>query len=240
LSAKWWQSERGPFAGLHQLNEVRVPLVRDALLRGPQPRLLSLQEQDELPGGRPVFRLPPIRPAAASVASAALPLSGLRILDIGCGGGILSEALARIGASVTGVDACKENILAARHHASLDPDFRSDPQRLQYRCATVEALAAAATTPDALFDCVVASEVVEHVHDLPLFLNACCALLKVRAMCRIATPTPPLALSSNRLADSKETNPTDVDRHILSFLLIPPPCARSFSPRTCSPAASWW
>ena len=97
-----------------------------------------------------------------------LPFKGLRILDIGCGGGLLSEPMARLGAEVVGADAAERNIPVARVHAEeagLDID---------YRHTTAEALAAA----DEQFDAVLNMEVVEHVSDPLAYLTACRQLLK--------------------------------------------------------------
>ena len=168
LSSSWWKDDAGPFVGLHRLNDVRVPIIRRALL-GKAP---------------PPPSAPPPTPTAAATDDALLafrwrpavgPLHGKTIIDIGCGGGILSEALARLGATVLGVDAAPENIAAARLHAALDP-YDGDPHRLLYECTTAEAVAARGAT----FDGVIASEVLEHVRDPPAFLDACAALVKVR------------------------------------------------------------
>jgi 2-polyprenyl-6-hydroxyphenyl methylase/3-demethylubiquinone-9 3-methyltransferase len=96
------------------------------------------------------------------------PPAGLRMLDIGCGGGVLSEPLARLGAQVTGIDPAPNNIAAACHHAEqagLDIDYRS---------TTAEALA----SEDARFDVVLAMEVVEHVVDRDRFMATVCSLVK--------------------------------------------------------------
>jgi len=135
-AALWWDAH-GPYRPLHRLNPARLDYIRSALLRHF--------------GGNP---------------AAMQPLSGLRILDVGCGGGLIAEPLARMGATVTGLDAGDDSIGVARAHAAesgLDID---------YRAATVEALAEAGET----FDAVLALEVVEHVADIPGFLEACRAV----------------------------------------------------------------
>ncbi len=105
------------------------------------------------------------------------PFTGLRMADIGCGGGLVTEPLCRLGAAVTGVDAGAENIKAARRHAAqqnLDID---------YRVTTVERLAATKEK----FDVVTALEIVEHVANPDLFLASCCALLKKNGMLILST-----------------------------------------------------
>lgn len=105
------------------------------------------------------------------------PLEGLRILDIGCGGGLLSEAMARAGASVTGIDVTERNISVARLHAEqagLDIDYRD---------SSAEALAA---TGDR-FDVVLNMEVVEHVADLDGFMTAACDLVAREGSMFVAT-----------------------------------------------------
>lgn len=114
---------------------------------------------------RMLHRLNPVRVAYIRDHAGA-PLKDLRVLDIGCGGGILSEALARLGARVVAADASEKLIGVAVHHgraAGLDID---------YRCTTAEDLAAAGES----FDLVCALEIVEHVADVDSFL-ACCGTL---------------------------------------------------------------
>jgi 2-polyprenyl-6-hydroxyphenyl methylase/3-demethylubiquinone-9 3-methyltransferase len=138
LAAEWWDTS-GKFRPLHQLNPARLAYIRDHLAAR--------------------FGRDPLQPA---------PLAGLRVLDIGCGGGLIAEPLTRLGASVTAIDAAAETVRVAALHADeseLDID---------YRCAAAEDLAAAGER----FDVVLALEVVEHVADLDAFLGACAALAK--------------------------------------------------------------
>ncbi|MEE4300844.1 MAG: bifunctional 2-polyprenyl-6-hydroxyphenol methylase/3-demethylubiquinol 3-O-methyltransferase UbiG [Pseudomonadales bacterium] len=95
------------------------------------------------------------------------PVAGKRVLDIGCGGGLLSEAMARAGAEVTGVDVTEKNVEVARLHAE------QSGLRIDYRHTTAEALAEAGER----FDVVLNMEVVEHVADLTGFMDACCSLV---------------------------------------------------------------
>ena len=127
LAAEWWDP-RGKMAPLHKFNPVRLGYIRD--------QAAARFERD------------PKRLDS---------LKGLRILDIGCGGGILSEPLARLGANVTGADPSAENIEVAKLHAA-EADLAID-----YRSTTAEALADAGER----FDLVLAMEVVEHVADVP-------------------------------------------------------------------------
>src|SRR3546814_8095480 len=105
------------------------------------------------------------------------PFAGLTVADIGCGGGLLCEPMARLGATVTGVDAAEESVRIARAHAE-QMDLTID-----YRFATVEALVAA----PARFDVVLSMEVVEHVADLDAFLADCATLLKPGGLVFMAT-----------------------------------------------------
>jgi len=132
----------------------------------------------------PLHKFNPVRlsfirqTAAAHFARAGLsPFTGLSLLDIGCGGGLLSEPMARLGFAVTGVDASEKNIKTAAAHAA--------PQSLgiDYRHSSAESLAETGAT----FDVVLNMEVVEHVADLPAYLGACAKLVKPGGLMIVAT-----------------------------------------------------
>jgi 2-polyprenyl-6-hydroxyphenyl methylase/3-demethylubiquinone-9 3-methyltransferase len=138
MAEEWWDPA-GKFRPLHQLNPARLQFIRD--------RLAGHFGRDPL--GMP-------------------PLSGLRLLDIGCGGGLVSEPLARLGAAVVGVDASEKNVNIARAHAEQG-DLAID-----YRNTSAEDLAAAGER----FDAVLALEVIEHVADIGSFVGACAQLTR--------------------------------------------------------------
>ncbi|XP_004767137.1 ubiquinone biosynthesis O-methyltransferase, mitochondrial isoform X3 [Mustela putorius furo] len=141
LAHRWWD-EQGVYAPLHSMNDLRVPFIRDNLLK---------TVAHHQPGK---------------------PLSGMKILDVGCGGGLLTEPLGRLGASVIGIDPVDENIKTAQHHKSFDPVLE---KRIEYRaCSLEEIVEETAET----FDAVVASEVIEHVIDLETFIQCCYQVLK--------------------------------------------------------------
>jgi 2-polyprenyl-6-hydroxyphenyl methylase / 3-demethylubiquinone-9 3-methyltransferase len=147
LAAQWWDP-RGKMGMLHKFNPVRLRYVRDKACRR---------------FGRDGKRID--------------CLAGLRILDIGCGGGILSEPLARLGADVVGADASASNIEVAKVHAA-DGGVTVD-----YRATTAEALADAGER----FDIVLAMEVVEHVADVDLFVKRCAEMVKPGGLLAAAT-----------------------------------------------------
>jgi 2-polyprenyl-6-hydroxyphenyl methylase/3-demethylubiquinone-9 3-methyltransferase len=137
MAEEWWDPT-GKFKPLHKFNPVRLGYVREKAIAH--------------------FRLD---------GSKRRPLEGLRFLDIGCGGGLLSEPMARLGATVVGVDAGEKNIAIAKLHAQqsgLDID---------YRATTAESLAAAGEK----FDVVLNMEVVEHVDNVPLYMKSCADLV---------------------------------------------------------------
>ena len=138
MADEWWDPA-GKFKPLHKFNPIRLGYIRD--------RLCAHFGRD---------------PRSLT------PLDGLTLLDVGCGGGLISEPLARMGAIVTGIDASEKNIGTARAHAA-----RGDLE-IDYRCTTAEDLLAAGET----FDIVLSLEVVEHVADVDLFLDSCTALVR--------------------------------------------------------------
>ena len=138
------------------------------------------------PAGKmaPLHKFNPIRlqflreAAAAHFGRAGLrPFEGLSLLDIGCGGGLLSEPMARLGFAVVGADAAEKNIRTAMTHAA------ESGLTIDYRHTTAESLAASGAT----FDVVLNMEVVEHVADLPGYLKACGALVKPGGLMFVAT-----------------------------------------------------
>jgi 2-polyprenyl-6-hydroxyphenyl methylase/3-demethylubiquinone-9 3-methyltransferase len=137
MADDWWNPD-GKFRPLHRFNPVRLGYIRDGCIRH---------------FGRD--------------AAERQPLTGLSVLDIGCGGGLLCEPLARLGAAVTGIDAAGANIAAARLHAERTG------LSIDYREATSEALAAGS----ARFDVVLNMEVVEHVANVPLYMQSCADLV---------------------------------------------------------------
>lgn len=101
------------------------------------------------------------------------PLANCSILDIGCGGGLLSECLARLGANVTALDPCEESIIAAKLHSEkvgLDT-------RIQYNISTIEEFKG--NYPEAKYEAITASEVIEHLENPLYFMDTCSSLLKV-------------------------------------------------------------
>jgi 2-polyprenyl-6-hydroxyphenyl methylase / 3-demethylubiquinone-9 3-methyltransferase len=146
-AAQWWDA-RGPMAALHKFNPVRLAYIRDCVAEH--------------------FGRDPVRLDS---------LAGLRVLDVGCGGGILSEPLARLGAHVVGIDPSESNIAVARHHAE-----RSG-LAIDYRAVTVEALAQSGQ----VFDIVLAMEVVEHVADLGLFIELAASVVAPGGLLFVAT-----------------------------------------------------
>jgi 2-polyprenyl-6-hydroxyphenyl methylase/3-demethylubiquinone-9 3-methyltransferase len=154
IAAEWWDP-KGKFAPLHRLNPVRLAFIRE--------RALAHFDLD---------------------SDVRAPFAGLRLLDIGCGGGLLCEPMARLGFAVTGVDASERNIAVATTHAGqtgLDID---------YRAGAIEGLT---TAGEPGFDVILNMEVIEHVADPGAFLRDCARLLKPDGLMILATLNRTLA-----------------------------------------------
>ncbi len=147
LANEWWDP-RGKLAPLHRLNPIRLQYIKDACARR--------------------FARDPKDSQA---------LAGLSILDVGCGGGLLSEPLARMGARVTGIDPSDRNVAVASLHAERAG------VAVDYRATTAEEIANAGER----FDVVLAMEVVEHVADVPAFVAACASMVKPGGLFLAAT-----------------------------------------------------
>lgn len=138
MAEAWWDP-KGKFKPLHRINPVRLGYIRENAIR-----------QFGLDGTK-------LR-----------PLEGLRILDIGCGGGLLCEPLTRLGATVVGIDASEKNVRIATLHAE------QSGLEIDYRATTAEAVAAAGEQ----FDIVLSMEVIEHVDNVPLYVESCAELVR--------------------------------------------------------------
>lgn len=149
LAAEWWDTN-GKFRPLHKLGPARLEFIRDTI-------------RTELPG--------------RTAANKLRVLQGLSILDIGCGGGLVSEPLARLGAAVTGIDPAQDTIAAARAHAA------SQGLAIDYRAVRAETLAEAGER----FDVVLCLEVVEHVPDVRAFLHLAASLVRPGGLMILST-----------------------------------------------------
>ena len=148
IAAEWWDP-RGKFAPLHVFNPCRLAFIRE--------QALARFDRD---------------------ADVRAPFEGLTLLDIGCGGGLLSEPMARLGLDVTAIDASERNINTAATHAA------EQGVAITYRPATAEQLLAEGAGP---FDVVLTMEVIEHVADPGEFLRTCSRLLKPGGLMIVAT-----------------------------------------------------
>jgi 2-polyprenyl-6-hydroxyphenyl methylase/3-demethylubiquinone-9 3-methyltransferase len=147
MAAEWWDP-KGKFKPLHKFNPTRLAYIRQHVCE--------------------IFSLDP---------TLEQPFTGLSLLDIGCGGGLLSEPMTRLGAKVTGADASDANIKTAKIHAE------QQGLAIDYRAETAEQLVAKGET----FDIILNMEVIEHVADINLFIGSCSQLLKPNGVMFIAT-----------------------------------------------------
>ena len=144
--AEEWWSPEGKFKPLHKFNPIRISYIKENIITS-----FKLKNQEK-------------------------PLKNLKILDIGCGGGLLSEPMCRLGADVTGIDASKKNIQVAKLHAkksNLDIKYLStSPENFK---------------TDKKFDVILNMEIIEHVEDINFFLESCSSLLRKEGIMFIAT-----------------------------------------------------
>ena len=144
--ANEWWDPEGKFKPLHKFNPTRIKYIKENIIDN-----FKLKDQ---------FR----------------PLSGINILDIGCGGGLLSEPMSRMGANVTGIDASDKNIKIAKLHS------KKNKLKINYLCSSPEKLKITKK-----FDVILNMEIVEHVEDIDFFLKSCSNLLKKNGLMFVAT-----------------------------------------------------
>jgi len=147
MAEEWWNPS-GKFKALHKFNPKRIEFIKEKLVEH-----FNIKKDSSK------------------------PLNKLNILDIGCGGGLLSEPMSRLGANVTGIDIVEKNINIANAH-SVESDLN-----IKYRCITAEEL----SNENKKFDAILNMEVIEHVSDLNLFIESCEKLLKKDGILFFAT-----------------------------------------------------
>ena len=144
--AEEWWDPKGKFKPLHNFNPIRISYIKENIIKN-----FNLQGKDKI-------------------------LSGIKILDIGCGGGLLSEPMSRLGAKVFGMDASKKNIEVAKIHA------KKSNLNIEYFCSSPEKF-----KTDIKFDVILNMEIIEHVEDVDFFLESCSKLLKENGIMFVAT-----------------------------------------------------
>ena len=145
MAEEWWDVE-GKFKPLHKFNPIRIKYIKESVIEN-----FKLQNNEKL------------------------PLNGINLLDIGCGGGLLSEPMCRLGATVTGIDASAKNIEIAKIHA------KKSNLNINYICTSPEKI------QKEKFDVILNMEIVEHVENVDLFLNSSSSLLKKDGLMFVAT-----------------------------------------------------
>ena len=141
-----WWDPEGKFKPLHKFNPIRIKYIKENIINN--------------------FKL----------KNKSKPLSGIKILDIGCGGGLLSEPMSKMGANVTGIDASDKNIKIAKLHS------KKNKLKINYLCSSPEKLKIKKK-----FDVILNMEIVEHVEDIDFFLRSCSKLLKKNGLMFVAT-----------------------------------------------------
>ena len=145
MAEEWWDVE-GKFKPLHKFNPIRIKYIKESVIEN-----FKLQNNEKL------------------------PLNGINLLDIGCGGGLLSEPMCRLGATVTGIDASAKNIEIAKIHA------KKNNLNINYICTSPEKI------QKEKFDVILNMEIVEHVENVDLFLDSSSSLLKKDGLMFVAT-----------------------------------------------------
>ena len=149
--AEEWWNPDGKFKPLHKFNPIRISYIKDSIIK------------------------------SFSIVNKEKPLSKVKILDIGCGGGLLSEPMSRLGADVTGIDASKKNIDIAKIHA------KKSNLKIRYFCSSPEKLKIKSK-----FDVILNMEIIEHVEDINFFLESCSKHLRKNGIMFVATLNKPL------------------------------------------------
>ena len=144
--AEEWWNPEGKFKPLHKFNPIRISYIKENIIK--------------------TFKLDDNK----------TPLKNIKILDIGCGGGLLSEPMCKLGAKVTGIDASDKNIKVAKLHS------KKNNLKIDYLCSSPEKFNA-----DAKFDVILNMEIVEHVENVNFFLKSCSKLLKKNGIMFVAT-----------------------------------------------------
>ena len=144
--ASEWWNPEGKFKPLHKFNPIRIKYIKQNIINN-----FKLKNKNK-------------------------PLKGISILDIGCGGGLLSEPMARLGANVTGIDASHKNIQIAKLHS------KKNTLKISYFCSSPEKLKVKRK-----FDVILNMEIIEHVEDVDFFLKSCSKLLKKNGLMFVAT-----------------------------------------------------
>jgi len=144
--ANEWWDPEGKFKPLHKFNPIRIKYIKENIINN--------------------FKL----------KNKSKPLSGINILDVGCGGGLLSEPMSRMGANVMGIDASDKNIKIAKLHS------KKNKLKINYLCSSPEKLQIKKK-----FDVILNMEIVEHVEDIDFFLKSCSSLLKKNGLMFVAT-----------------------------------------------------
>ena len=144
--AEEWWDPKGKFKPLHNFNPLRISYLKDNIIK-----TFNIQKKDKI-------------------------LSGIKILDIGCGGGLLCEPMSRLGAEVFGMDASEKNIEVAKIHA------KKNGLNIKYFCSSPEKFKS-----DLKFDVILNMEIIEHVEDVDFFLKSCAKFLKKNGIMFVAT-----------------------------------------------------